>query len=155
MHIGRKWPMAEGRDLWINGNNVQFGIHRNWRWRGIGTMLGTLGAGWGQNLVSEDGVVDYDVGEVDWVWLPPPGANALLRYHLIMYLNDQPPFITNRFWVRLSYDGTFGPKFDATISTYTADHYILNCGGPFIIVPGVGNASSSVVALEGMRWTDY
>jgi hypothetical protein len=153
-HIGRKWPYAKFRDLWIN-NQPPYGIHRNWRWRGNGSMAGTLGGGWGQHAISEDGVPDYANGLVTWEWLPPAEANSHTRWWLQMFLIHDPPYVLNRFRIWISYDSYVSSFRTMALSIYTADRFIGNCGFPGLTVPGIGTLQSLVAELEGVRWIDY
>lgn len=153
-HVGRKWPYAKFRDLWIN-NEPPWGIHRNWRWRGNLGMGGTLGGGWGLHRISQDGVPDYDLGLLRWTWLPPPSANPHTRYHLEMFLLHDPPFVRDRFRVWVSYDEHVSPKFSFFITNYANDRFFSAVGNPGLTVPGVGTLQGLVNEIEGMRWIDY
>lgn len=85
-HKGRPYPFLFPRDLSRWGNQAIIALPKKFKWT-TGSGLGTAITNWTfRNLTSDEGVWDYDTGEVTWHVPPPAGANPstfmTLRYYL-------------------------------------------------------------------------
>jgi len=153
-HVGRLYPYGAGRDIQFN-NFGFYGMPKNLQWNHACAMTGSLGGGWGTDLISDDAVADYTDGAIYWWWQPPATADPLLKLRASWKLFNSGTAFTSIGRICLFYNGVKGPDFSLVFAYTPGIRPSFFGGDPFIIVSGVGSAGFTNHDLWVMRWQDY